>query len=232
MPDPQSTPITILSTRALRGVLTEIAPTFRAEHGFGFAVDYAATKELLPRIASGARADLVVLTGEGIDALIADGTLEPGTRVDLARSAVGLAVRAGAAKPDIGSVEALRRALIGARSIGYSMSGASGLHFAEVIARLGIAGEVNRKATIRDGFVGEMAARGEVDLVVQQVSELMVVPGIDMVGPLPDALQQNVVFAAGLFASAPHEAEARTLTAYLRRPEIARVFVAGGLVPV
>jgi molybdate transport system substrate-binding protein len=152
--------------------------------------------------------------------------------VDLARSAVGIAVRAGAPKPDIGTAEALRRSLLAARSIGYARSGASGLHFAKVIARLGIADTVNRKAIVRDGFVGEMAAHGEVELAVQQVSELMVVPGIDVVGPLPDDLQENMVFSAGLFASAPHAAEAAMLIAWLRRPETARIVIASGLIPV
>ncbi len=232
MPTPPSSPITILSTRAVRGVLTAIAPRFEAEHGLTFRVEYGATNELLPRIAAGVRADLVVLTGEAIDGLIAAGMLEAGSRVDLARSSVGIAVKAGAAKPDIGSADALRRTLLGARSIGYAKSGASGLHFAKVIARLGIADAVNRKATIRDGFVGEMAAHGEVELAVQQVSELMVVPGVDLLGPLPDELQETMVFSSGLFVSAPHAVEAGRLTAYLRRPETARLVVASGLTPV
>ena len=127
--------------------------------------------------------------------------LAPDSVADVAVSLVGVAVKAGAARPDISSVEALKAALLQAKSIAYSRIGASGVFFAELIQRLGIADEVNAKATvIPSGFTAELAARGEVELAVQQVSELMLVPGIDIVGPLPPGAESVTMFTAGVLA--------------------------------
>ena len=143
--------------------------------------------------------------------------LIPDSVADVAVSLVGIAVKAGAPKPDIGSVEALKATLLAAKSIAYSRIGASGVFFAELIQRLRIADEVNTKATIiPSGLTAELAARGTVELAVQQVSELMLVPGIDVVGPLPSGADSVTMFSAGVLAASVQAEAALELIGYLR----------------
>lgn len=183
----------ILSTLAVAGLLREINPP--AE------LVFAPTARLLARIAEGERGDIAILTQAGVAALASQGVL--GGARDLARSAIGMAVPKGAPWPDISSVPALREALLAAPSLAYSRAGASGIFFAELIARLGIAEVVNAKATIiPEGFTAEVAARGEAALAIQQVSELMAVPGVEMVGRLPEGANTYAVFSAGCFTGA------------------------------
>jgi molybdate transport system substrate-binding protein len=186
---------------------------------------------LLGLMADGDSADVAILVDAAIDELVRQGRIA-GSRRDLARSGIGIAVAAGAPKPDIGTVAAFRQAMLAARSIGYSKSGASGLHFAELIRRLDIAAEVNRKATVQDGVVGELAAKGVVEIAVQQISELKLVDGIDIVGLLPGELQKLTVFSAGVFAASAQPARAASLIAALAAPEVAAVMRLKGLEPV
>ena len=223
--------IAVLSTLALRGVLADIAADFRARTDAIIAATYKSTNAWLALIAQGATGDLVILTREAIDALLSDGKIVPGSAADLARSGIGIAVPAGAPKPDIGTVEAFTRAILAARSIAFSRQGASGVYFAELIERLGIADQIRRKAKIGDTYVGEMAARGEVEIAVQQISELKPVAGIDIVGPLPAELQKISVFTAGILRGARDAGAAATLIAYLAAPSIAPVLIAKGLEP-
>jgi molybdate transport system substrate-binding protein len=177
--------VEVLSTLALRGVLVEIAEDFRARTALAIAATYRSTNAALDLIAQGATADMTILTREAMVRLAREGVVLAGTTADLAQSGVGIAVRAGLAKPDIATVAALKRALLAAKSIAFSRQGASGIHFGEVIERLGIAEEIRRKATITDSYAGEAAAHGEVDMAVQQISELVPIRGIDIVGALP-----------------------------------------------
>jgi molybdate transport system substrate-binding protein len=224
--------INVLSTLALRGVLLEVAEDFRARSGLAIAATYTSTNAALTAIADGATADVAIVTREAVDRLVRDGAVVAGSTADLAQSGVGIAVRAGAPQPDIGTVAAFRRAILDAGSIAFSRIGASGLHFAELIERLGIAEEIRRKATISDSYVGEFAARGEVEIAVQQISELMPVKGIDIVGPLPGELQKITVFAAGIFRAAKNPDGAGKLIAYLASPGLAPVLTRKGLDPV
>jgi len=222
--------IRVLCTLGLRGLLDEITPALDGR-GLYFVASYGATNVLIPKIGAGETADVAILTDAGIEGLIEHGTLAAGSRRDLARSAIGIAVKAGAPKPDIGTVEAFKQALLASRSIAFSRSGASGIHFANLISQLGIADEVARKARIFDGVVGTLAARGEVELAVQQVSELRLVDGIDIVGPLPDALQKVTVFSAGVFAASPRPAAGGLFIEALRTPDVAAVMRKQGLEP-
>jgi molybdate transport system substrate-binding protein len=221
--------IEVLGTLALRGVFIEVDADFRARTGLTFAAGYKSTNAQLAAISAGATGDVAIMTRQGIDQLVSEGKIVAASTADLARSGVGLAVRAGAPRPDISTPEAFARALLAAKSIAFSRIGASGIHFAEVIERLGIAAEVRGKATISDSYVGEIAARGEVELAVQQVSELMPVSGIDIVGPLPGDLQKISVFSGGVFVAAKHPAEAAKLIAYLASPELAPILARKGL---
>jgi molybdate transport system substrate-binding protein len=230
--DTATTSIDVLSTLALRGVLLEIANEFRALTGLSFAATYKSTNAVLNLIAEGVTADMTIITREAIDRLVRDGILVDGSTADLAQSAVGLAVRAGAPNPDIGTVAALRRTLLETKSIAFTRLGASGVHFAQVIERLGIADEVRRKAHIGDAYIGEVVARGEAEMAVQQISELMPVKGIDIVGPLPDEVQKISVFAAGIFRAARNPGGAEKLIAHLAEPRLAPVLIRKGLEPV
>ena len=224
--------IDVLSTLALRGVLVAIADEFRARTALSFTATYKSTNVSLNLIAQGLTADMTIVTREAIDQLVRDGVIVDGSTADVAQSGVGIAVKTGAAKPDISSVEALRRTLLDAKSIAFSRLGASGIHFGNVIERLGIADDVRRKAHISDSFVGEVVARGEAEIAVQQISELKAVTGIDIVGPLPDEVQRISIFAAGVFRAARNPDSAKTLIAYLADPRLAPVIARTGLEPV
>jgi len=216
----------------MRSVLVDTAEAFTREKGVAFSASYQSTVALMERIASGESADVAIITDAAIETLVAQGRVSRESRRDLASSSVGLAVRAGAPRPDISTPDALKHALLSARSITYTLTGASGIHFARVIGQLGIADAINAKATVRDGLAGELAARGEVELAVQQISELMQAKGIDIVGPLPAEVQKSTVFSAGIFAAAKAPGDAATLIAWLSRPATAAIIRAKGMEPL
>ncbi|MGY3421760.1 molybdate transport system substrate-binding protein [Bradyrhizobium sp. F1.13.4] len=187
---------------------------------------------LLKRLRDGEAADLVILTREGLDEMIGEGRVVAGSAADLARSFVGVAVRAGQAHPDIATESALRNTLLAARSVAYSRLGASGVYFARLIAQMGIAAEINAKATIvEQGFTAERLVSGEADLAVQQISELKQVEGIELVGPISHDLQTPAVFSAGRMTSAEHADAADRLLRYLASPEVVPVLRQSGLEP-
>jgi molybdate transport system substrate-binding protein len=233
-PPPAEAPeVRVVSTLGLMGVLRELAPRSERADGTKIAAAFAPTAKLMERIRAGEAADVAILTAAAIDELAEDGTLAGGSRVDLARSVVGVAVRAGAPEPDVGSAEAFVRMLLDARSIAYSRAGASGIFFAELIRRLGIADRVDAKATvIPSGLTGELAARGEVEIAIQQVSELMEVPGIDIVGPLPAEFGGTTVFSGALFSASPRREAGTTLLRFLSAADTAPVYGRKGLEPL
>ena len=205
--------VRVLSTLAVLGVMREVSAACEAQSGTRASFDFAPTAELLDRIRAGASGDVAILTEAGVAGLGAAGVLDAASRIDLCRSLVGLAVRRGAPMPDISSEAAFRQTLRDARSIVYSRAGASGLAFAALIERMGLSAMVGAKAlVIPSGLTAERVARGEAEIAVQQVSELMVVDGVDIVGPLPMELQRPALFSAALFAGARPEA-ARLLRA-------------------
>ncbi len=225
-------PIRLMSTLGVLSLLQDITPQFEAAHRTQVQSVFDPSATLLARLRAGEAADAVILTGEAIDALAEAGTLRAGSRVDLARSVVGVAVARGAPRPDISSTDAFVRALLDAPSIAYSRAGASGQYFAGLIARLGIAEAVNAKATIiPSGFTAERVARGEVALAIQQVSELMAVKGVDIVGPLPAELDATVMFAGGVLAGAANPAGAASLLTFLAGAFTAALLQQNGLEP-
>lgn len=223
----------LLSTLGLQGAVRELVPAFERQTGTMVNAEFGPTAVLMERIAGGQTADVAILTLAGIDQLIAAGTMLAGSRTDLVRSAVGIAVRAGAARPDISTVDAFRRTLLEAKSIVYSKAGASGIFFAGLIERLGIAAEVNARATIiPSGFTGELVAAGKAEIAVQQISELNEVAGIDIVGALPVEIGSVTIFSAGLFAASAQPAPARAFVAFLTTPAAASVIKTSGLTPL
>jgi molybdate transport system substrate-binding protein len=223
----------VLCSNALRAVLSELAPAFERDSGRKLAVTFASTVMLLEQIGRGDDGDLTILTDEAIDDLIRQGKLVAGSRVDLARSAIGIAVRAGAAKPDIGSVEAFKAALLGAKSIAYSKTGVSGIYFPTLLDRLGIAAAVEPKVIFpQPGVaVGEVVAQGGAEIGVQQISELRPVAGIEVVGPLPAQLQKVTVFSAGLFVGAQDPEGAKSLMQALTAAAARPLYVQKGMEP-
>ena len=222
----------MLSTLGLMGAMRSLSSAFEAAHGVHVDADFAPTLALLKRLRAGEAADLVILTREGLDEMIAEGRVVAGTAADLARSYVGLAVRAGQTHPDIGNEAALRKTLLAARSVAYSRLGASGVYFAQLIVRMGIAAEINAKATIvEQGFTAERLVSGEADLAVQQISELKQVDGIEVIGPVPHDLQTPAVFSAGCMANAKYAVAADRLLRYLASPEVVPVLRQSGLEP-
>ena len=221
----------LLSTLALKGAVERLAEQYQAARGVRLDADFAPTVGLLKRLREGEKADVLVLTREGLEELVAEGTVVAASKIDLARSWVGIAVKAGAPHPDISTEAALRATLLGARSVAYSKIGASGIYFAGLMQRMGIASEINARATVTAGFTAERLVTGEADLAVQQLSELKQVAGIEVVGPIPRALQTAAVFTAGRMASSARAAEADALLKYLASPEVAPVLRETGLEP-
>jgi molybdate transport system substrate-binding protein len=223
--------VRLRSTLALKGAMQRLAGQYQAEAATRIDADFAPTLGLLERLRNGETADVVILTKEGLEELVAEGAVVAESKVDLVRSYVGIAVKAGDRHPDIATEPALRQALLAARSVAYSKIGASGIFFAELIKRLGIASEINAKATITSGFTADRLITGEADLAVQQISELMQVPGIEIVGPIPYALQTPAVFSAGRMAASKEAVRADALLRFLASPEVAPVLRESGLEP-
>jgi molybdate transport system substrate-binding protein len=221
----------LLSTLALKGAVARLAGQYQAATGTKLDADFAPTVALLKRLREGEKADVLVLTREGLDELVAGGVVAGASKFDLARSYVGIAVKAGQPHPDISTEAALRKTLLAARSVAYSKIGASGLYFAELIQRLGIASEINARATITAGFTAERLITGEADLAVQQLSELMQVAGVEIAGPIPRTLQTAAVFTAGRMTSSGKAGLADSLLSYLASPEVAPVLRECGLEP-
>jgi molybdate transport system substrate-binding protein len=224
--------VRLLSTLALMGAVRSLAGKYEAAGGARIDADFAPTLALLDRLAGGEAADVVILTREGLAGLAAKGNVVAASCVDLARSFVGLAVKAGANHPDIATEDALRATLLGARSIAYSRLGASGIFFAQLIAQLGIGAEINARATIvPQGFTAERLVSGEADLAVQQISELKQVAGIEIVGPIPLHLQSPAVFSAGRLAASGKVDQCDRLLKYLVSAAAAPALRESGLEP-
>ncbi len=224
--------VRVLSTLALKGAVSSLAGPYVAAGGARIDADFAPTLALLDRLRAGETADVVILTREGLEEVVREGRVVPESCVDLARSYVGIAVRAGEAHPDISTEPAFRAALLGARAVAYSRLGASGILFAKLIEQMGIAPEINARAVIiPQGFTAERLVTGEADLAVQQISELKQVPGVEVVGPIPHELQTPAVFSAGRLASSPRPVPSDALLKYLASPEVDPVLRESGLEP-
>jgi molybdate transport system substrate-binding protein len=213
-------------------VLAELVPPFERASGHKVSISYNTTAQTLGLIKNGETADMVIATAAGIDEMTKLGKVAPGSRIDLASSGIGVAMRAGTPKPDISSVDAFKRALLDAKSVAYTSSGLSGVYFARLIERLGIAEQVKAKARIKPGgLIAEVVVAGEADLAVQMVSELLSVPGAELVGPLPAELNQVTVFSAGILTGTRRSEASKSLIQHLTTPAAAHVIETKGLTP-
>jgi molybdate transport system substrate-binding protein len=224
--------IKVISTQATQEAYLELVAQFEKASGHKVQTVFTGTLNVQKRLADGEAYDLIIMAGPAIDEQVKLDKAVAGSRVDFAKSGTGLAVRKGAAKPDIGSADALKRTLLAAKSIGYS-TGPSGLYMLSVFEKLGIAGEVKGKLkqTPSGVFVGTLIASGEAEIGFQQISELAHFAGIDYVGPLPGELQRMTVFSAGIHAGAKQVDAAKALVKFITAPAAAPVIKKYGLEP-
>jgi molybdate transport system substrate-binding protein len=209
--------IKVIASTAMREVLEELGPMFEKASGHKVSITFLSGAVLPVKLKEGAQADLVVTTPETIDDLTKAGKLVAGSGATFVRSAAGVAVRAGAKKPDVSTPEALKAALLAAKTVGYSQ-GPSGVHFNSVIARLGIAEAVKAKGVVPPlgQRVGTLVAEGKAEIGVQQITELLLIPGIDYVGPLPKELQANIVYATATPTTAKEKDGAAALVTFIK----------------
>jgi molybdate transport system substrate-binding protein len=217
-----TTVIRVISSMATRLVLSELADAFQQRSGHGVTIESVGGVDAAKRVQAGEPFDAVILASDAIDKLMTSGQVLAGSKVDLVRSGVAVAVRAGAPAPDISTEDAVRAAVLAARNISYS-TGPSGVALARLFERWGIAGEIqDRIVQAPPGVpVGTLVARGEVELGFQQLSELMHLEGITLLGPLPPAIQIITTFSAGICASSSQAEAVRAMLADMNTPEAA-----------
>jgi molybdate transport system substrate-binding protein len=227
--------IKVLTAGAFKQVLLGLLPAFEQQSGHKIVVDNDTVGALSKRIEGGEVFDVAILTPAAVDDLTRKGKFVGGSRKNLARVGIGVVVKEGAPKPDISSVEAFKKALLAAKSVAYidpAAGGSSGIYVAGLLDKLGIAGEIKPKAKlIPGGAVAEHIARGEAELGVHQISEILPVKGATLVGPLPAEIQNYTVYAAGLGTNAKESAAAKALLDALSGPASAEVLKSKGMEP-
>jgi molybdate transport system substrate-binding protein len=214
----------------MQGLMADVVPLFERDGGCNVAVEIGLTSALRKAIADGAAFDIALLPRADLDALARDGRIAAGSVTDIARSAIGVAVRAGAPKPDIATIDAFKRAVLQAGSVTYS-DGPSGLYIAGLMERLGLAEAIKSKTKLTTGPVAELLARGDAELGLQQIVAILPVRGADLVGPLPADLQNIIVYAAGLSARGPNSQASREFIAFMETREVVDLIRAKGMEP-
>jgi len=223
----------VLTTGAMKPVLLEVAPGFQQDSKQTVSLDNDTAGALLKRIQAGAAFDVVVLTPAGIDELAKAGKVSPG--VDLARVGIGVMVKTGAPHPDISTVDALKRTLLAAKSVAYidpASGGSSGIYLARLWERLGIADALKPKTKLKQGgSVADLIVSGDAEIGLQQASEIIASPGVTLIGQLPDEVQNYTVYSGAISTAAHSPAAAAAFIAWLRRPAMAPILQAKGLLP-
>ena len=221
--------IKVILSAAFKEAYLELVPQFERSAGHKVESLWVPSVQMMSRLKGGETADLVILSAASLEELRKAGLISE--RTDVARSGIGVAVKSGARKPDLSSGEAVKRAVLAAKGIAYS-TGPSGIYLMGLFQRMGIAETIKSKVKQVQGEpAGGVVARGEAEIAFQQVSELLPVPGIDFVGPLPADIQQVTVFSAGLHAAAKQPAAARALVKFLTAPAAAAVIRKKGMEP-
>ena len=228
--------IKVLATTAMKTSLDELAPDFERTTGNKLSFSFGPSARITKMVADGEETDVAIVTVQGLKDLTQQGKLVPGSGADIARSAMALAVQKGAAKPDISSGAKFKAALLAAKSLGMSSpvgGGQSGANLAKIFDNLGIAEAMKTKSVYGPGgpagLIGNFLVRKEVEIGIQQLPELMAVPGIDIVGPLPADVQLMTVFSAGVSTSAKNADGAKALIQFLATPKAAAVMKSKGM---
>ena len=222
--------IKIISGGAMRSLMVEIVPLFERASGARVEIEFRLTSVLKKEIEDGAIFDLALLPRPELDELVRAGKIAEGATADVTRSAVGLAVRAGAPKPDIGTVAVFKQTLLAATSIAYS-DGPSGAYIAGLMRQLGLADEIEPKIKLTSRPVAELVAEGDAELGLQQIVAILPVKGAELVGPLPAELQNVIIYAAGIATRAKEPATARAFVAFTKTPQAERLIRAKGMEP-
>jgi len=228
--------IRVLCAIAMQPLIVELGPMFERASGHKLTNTIATLGPSLKRVQDGETFDVIWIARAGIDTLAKDGKLVANTTTTIAVTQIGVAVRKGAPKPDISTPEAFKRALLAARAITHGnpkFGGLSGIHVAKVIEQLGITAEMKSRTVLLDkpGLAGVLVANGPADIVIQPIQELVPVAGIDVVGPLPDALQDTVAFPAAIMTGAKETDASNALISFLRSPEAVTMIKALGMQP-
>jgi molybdate transport system substrate-binding protein len=229
----QTTELRVLISDGMKTVVEELTPQIEHSIGRKLVAQFNSSKNLRDKIEAGEPFDAAILTSDVLDDLIKQGKIAAGTRAEISRTGMGVGVRAGAPKPDIGSPEALKRTLLNAKSISFNPTGASATHTYDMFARLGITETVKPKL-ILDAEAGRPqmnVAAGKVELVISLIPEIKFFPGVDLVGPIPPDFQSYINFAAGI-ATNPQDADgAKALIQFINGPAVAPVLIAKGMEP-
>jgi molybdate transport system substrate-binding protein len=228
--------IQVVSGGAFKQVLSALAAQYQKESGNTLAITYQTVGQHLALIRDGKeKFDVAILTPEAIDTLAKEGSIVPGTRADLAKTGVGVVVKAGAPLPDISTVAAFKQTLLAAKSVAYidpKSGGSSGIYVERLLQQLGIADQVNAKAVlVHGGAVADHIADGEAEIGIHQISEILPVVGTTLVGPLPAEIQNFTVYAAGVGTAAADGATARALVKFLSGPHALPIIEAKGMQP-
>jgi molybdate transport system substrate-binding protein len=228
----QAAEIRMLAAGAVKEAFLELVPQFESTSGNKVAATWTGSAGIRKRIGAGEAFDLVIVGAPDIDAFVKDGKMMPGSRVDIASSGVGMAVKAGSPRPDISSSEAVKKALLSARAVAYS-TGPSGVYVQRLLDRLGIADQMKDKSkqTAPGVRVAQYLANGEAELGFQQVSELVHEAGIDFLGPLPAEIQNVTVYSSGIPIGSNASEPAKALQAFLSAPSAAPIFRKNGMDP-
>jgi molybdate transport system substrate-binding protein len=228
----QAAEIKLLASSAMKGACLELIPQFEKATGHQVSAAWSSTPDVQKRISAGEAADLIILGDSGTEELIKQGKLAPGSRANFAKSGIGVAVRAGAPQPDISSAEAVKRSVLAAKSVAYS-AGASGTYLVSMFQKLGISDEVKAKtAEVKPGEpVGEVVARGDAEIGFNQMSELIRVNGIQILGPLPAEIQNITVYSGGIHTATKEADGATALVKFLTAPAAVPIIKKHGLEP-
>lgn len=229
----RSQKLSVMGALAFKTAMSRrIVPDFQNETGIYPEIVWEPTTVLMRRIAEGERADVVIATDDAIDDLLQKGRVGHHGHARIAGAVLGIAVKSGVTLPDISTASRFREVLLNARSVAYSRGGASGIYFSDLLKRLGIADAINARATvIAAGFTAEKVAGGEADIAIQQISELLIVPGVDVVGPFPEEYQVVTNFSAAIFSDAANSDAATRFIAAMQSAAAKEAYQTSGLLP-
>lgn len=230
----QAPEVHVLASNGVQGALTELIPQCERATGHPLAVEFGTTASIKPKIEGGADFDFTVLTADAVDALIKEGKVAASSRTGVARVGIGVGIRAGAAKPDVSTPEALKKTLLNAKSITYAAAGASRPAIDKMLGQMGIADALQSKTLLLPGAAETTAAvaNGKAELLLTLVSEIVSAKGLALAGPLPGAFQTYIAFAAGVSANAKNADAARAAIRFLTGPKTAAVYKAKGMEPL